>query len=530
MLASMLACWKIGKAYLPLDPVNPIDRNRYIVENSGASLILSETQFSELTENWQVPIIYMDSDESRKKLETIVGSDEWFSVSDELPAYVMYTSGSTGVPKGVAVPRHAVRNFVLSMCNRPGITSADTVIAITTITFDIHVLELIAPLAAGAKIVLLDSESASDGFELAKALTLHDVTVMQATPSTWHLLESIDWPGKSDLKALAGGEAVSAVLVDSIAPKVQQMWNMYGPTETTVWSTCGRLEAGKTPLIGTPIDNTQVYVMDEQRKLVGVGIPGELYVSGGGLAIGYHNDTEKTAGSFVEIDVGETIRAYKTGDIVILTEHGSLKYVSRVDDQVKVRGFRIELGEIETALEQISNLTHSAAKIYTPTAGDARIVGYYVQGEGVQQSLPVIRKLLRQQLPHYMVPQHLIELSEIPLTANGKVDRKALPEPDNETVTSVLRIPAQTSNEKIVKEIWSNLIGSDDIGRNDNFFAIGGHSLLSMRFIAEIRKLTGVSISVRDVVLTDLSQIAAQLPEQEQEPGGTKSGKMTKYR
>jgi amino acid adenylation domain-containing protein len=529
MLASMLACWKAGYAYLPLDADNPTERNGYIVDNAGASVILAEQELHDLSSSWNVPVLCCDSEPVQQRMAALPQDTALPEVDDESLAYVIYTSGSTGVPKGVALPRSSVRNFLLSIANKPGISSSDVVLAITTITFDIHVLELFVPLIVGAKIVLLESEDAADGFRLAETLERFDVSIMQATPSTWHLLDATEWSGKSDLKALVGGEAVPASLVDAIEPKVRELWNMYGPTETTVWSTCCTMKAGQKPLIGTPIDNTQVFILDAAHQPVGVGVPGDLYICGDGLARGYYKDEEKTRGSFFEIDVDGPRRAYRTGDIALVTESGDLEYVSRADDQVKVRGYRIELGEIESALLKVDNIALTAARILNPGTDDARIVGYFVKEQRKSLSQPKIRKVLRHYLPHYMVPQHLVELEEIPLTPNGKVDRKNLPAPGGSSAAEESKQPPRSEQEKQVAAIWSELIGIDNIGRHDNFFTIGGHSLLSMKFIAQLRRQTSANIHVRDVVLGDLAQIARLLPETAKAAEPADAGIMGRY-
>lgn len=511
LVVAMLACLKGGFAYLPVDSEMPDSRNAGTIQAAGAEIVVTEARFEALVAGWGAPILVLDERESGGGPDETADDEPQGMIEDAALAYVTFTSGSTGTPKGVAVPRSAVTNFLHSMLRVPGIAPSDKVLGLTTITFDIHVLEILGTLVAGGTIVLVGDAEATDGYAIASAIEGSGITLMQATPSTWHLLDATGWQGKQDLKALVGGEAVSEELATSLSSKVGELWNMYGPTETTVWSTCCELKPGVATSIGRPIDNTEVYVLDRNRQLVGVGVCGELYIAGQGLAVGYRNDSIRTQQRFVYLDIDGRKRAYRTGDVVYVTESGELRYVERLDNQVKVRGFRIELGEIENALLGIEGIAQAAAKVISASAEDARIIGYYVVDENHSISTPNIRKMLRQQLPYYMVPQHFVALTEMPVNSSGKLDRNQLPDPAHSIIGATSVDPPESENEKVIAELWKELIGVETVSRNDNFFEIGGHSLLSMKFISELRQRTGSELHVRDVVLSDLREVAGKM-------------------
>ena len=500
MMVSMLAVLRAGAAYLPIDPSYPEERNRYVLEHSGAQLVLTDRANADLLSELGVETLVVD-----ELTATAGASVRAPVVTPESRAYVIYTSGSTGRPKGVVIPHAALANFVQSVAVKPGIGKDDRVLGITTLSFDIHVLELLASLAAGAAVVLASAEEAGDGRDLARLLETQNISLMQATPSTWRLLREVDWAGDSGLKALVGGEAVPQDLVDWIEPRVEALWNMYGPTETTVWSSCERLRAGEAPLIGSPLHNTTLYVLDRESRRVPAGVVGELYIGGAGLATEYLHDAEKTADRFLALEAtGE--RVYRTGDSVVQRYDGRFEYVGRMDNQVKVRGFRIELGEIEHAIEQMEGVAQAVAIVREDGAGDQRLVAYYVS-KGAEVGTTDIRKALRKFLPPYMVPQYFVPLTAMPQTPNGKVARNELPAPAALEQALQEKVEPQTETEKKVAEMWRELIGVAGVGRHDNFFDIGGHSLLSMKLISQLRKTFGVDLPVRDVLFDDLAAL-----------------------
>ncbi|MGL4400837.1 MAG: amino acid adenylation domain-containing protein, partial [Luteolibacter sp.] len=366
IVPSLLAILKCGGAYVPMDPAFPTERLGFMVEDAHMTVILSQTSIHLALPPSSAHVLLVDEPCGLLRTFTPVES------SGEDTAYVIFTSGSTGRPKGVRIPHRAVVNFLNSMRREPGLTADDVLLSVTTLSFDISGLEIFLPLTTGAEVVIATRETTQDGQLLAKAITDHKITVLQATPATWRLLLEAEWKGKPELKVLVGGEAVPRDLVNRLAPLCGELWNVYGPTETTIWSTASRLEAGNGPvLIGRPIDNTQVYIVNSAMQPQPIGVAGELLIGGDGLAQGYHELPELTADRFIDSPFRQGMKVYRTGDLARWTADGSLECLGRMDHQVKVRGFRIELGEIETLLEQ-----HPAIQQAVVTVHDGRLVGY----------------------------------------------------------------------------------------------------------------------------------------------------------
>jgi amino acid adenylation domain-containing protein/thioester reductase-like protein len=384
MLIALLGVLKAGGAYIPLDPSYPTDRLAFMVEDAQLPIILTEqAQLAKLPQtSAHVVVIETDRVEIDRQSVASVKSE----VNPDNVAYTIYTSGSTGKPKGVQVLHSAVVNFLESMGQSPGLTAADTLLAVTTISFDIAVLELFLPLSVGAKIVLVSREIAADGVRLAQVIAESNTTFMQATPATWRLLLAIGWRGDPRLKLLCGGEAMTRNLADRLLERCGSLWNMYGPTETTVWSAVSQVQSGVESIsIGYPIANTQIYFIDQQcqRKddvlqQVETGEAGELHIGGDGLARGYLNRAELTAAKFVPdpFSTKPGARLYKTGDLARLSPDGSIQYIGRIDNQVKVRGYRIELGDIEAAIGQHPNVAEAAVVVREDKVGEKRLVAY----------------------------------------------------------------------------------------------------------------------------------------------------------
>ena len=514
MIVCILAVQKAGAAYLPLDPEYPNERIKFILNDAKIILLLTESQFDFHLSKCSETLILID-----KEANAIGACDDKtpeIKVNGLDVAYVIYTSGSTGRPKGVRVPHSSVVNFLLSMKNKPGLTQDDRLLAVTTLAFDIAVLELFLPLITGARVVLADRESVLDGEALLKTIEKANITIMQATPATWRLMLAAGWEKPlepvSKLKILCGGEAMPEDLVEPLLARSESLWNMYGPTETTVWSTLFQIEgSSKRILIGKPIANTKIHVLDHNKEEQIIGVSGELYISGAGVTLGYLNREELTAERYIEHPLG---RLYRTGDLVRHQPDGNLEYVNRLDNQVKVRGFRIELGEVEFFLSSHSSIYQSVVVIREDQPGDSRLVAYYVSKDD-ELSVTQLRKYLRSHLPNYMIPQHFVTMKELPVTANKKIDRKALPEPFNSGVGTDQFQPARTDNEKLLVMIWQDVLKIDKVGINDNFFDLGGHSLLSMQVITRLKDETGLKLELRAMVLDTLEQIAAQYPEVE---------------
>ena len=526
MLVDLYAIMKTGAGYVPLDPAYPADRLEYMCDHSGLTLVVTETELVQQVSDFGKPLIALDDSDVLKQIEE--------QKADALPCpagptdicYVIYTSGSTGKPKGVQVPHSAVVNFLYSMKERPGFKTDDSVLAVTTLSFDIAVLELYLPTIFGGTVVIVDSLTATNGTALAQQLTQHDIALLQATPATWRLLIGTGWQGKPDLKVLCGGEAMPADLVGPLLERCEQLWNMYGPTETTVWSAVYQITDAEGPiLIGKPIGNTQVYVLDAQGREVPIGCEGEVFIGGAGVTLGYRNQEDLTDERFVANRYRNPFanyvsdKIYKTGDLAKYRFDGNIEFMRRNDKQVKVRGFRIELGEIESTLTSHPAIEHNVVIVREDTPGNARLVAYVVFKPSHEVPANVLKDHLRATLPHYMIPQNFVTLTGMPQTNNGKIDYKALPPPDagfkfdastgdaDRDADPHVGLP-QTSAEKFLASVWGKLLGIDEIVLDDNFFDIGGHSLLVMQAIAAVKEKTGFQFGPQDFLVSTLEQLA----------------------
>ncbi len=483
MVVGMLGILKAGGAYLPLDPGFPDDRLSYMVEDSAAPVLLTNAATREMLRESRA--VRVDLDELRASAswdEPVEASAECAASS---LAVVIYTSGSTGRPKGVMISHGAMVNFLTSMAVEPGMRADDVSAAITTLSFDIAAFELLLPLTVGARIALISREVVIDAERLRRALVDTKATVVQATPSTWRMLLAAGWTDAPRPRlAITGGEPLTRALADSLLPRVGALWNLYGPTETTVWSTQMRIEAGDGPIsIGLPIANTTTRIVDDQLRPVVDGEAGELLIGGDGLARGYLNRPELTAEKFIHFESNELgappERLYRTGDLARLLPDGRLECLGRIDHQVKIRGFRIELGEMETALVAIPNI-REAVVVARDDAGDGqkRLVAYVIAHQSPAPNVSELRRLLDAQLPDYMVPSSFAEVSEWPLTPNGKIDRKALPPPpDARPNLEVPFVPPCDAVELRLQRIWQDVRAVHPIGTHDNFFDLGGDSV-----------------------------------------------------
>lgn len=521
MLVAQHAILKSGAGYVPLDPAYPVDRLAHMVEDAKLALIIAQ---GSTTQRLSCP------DGSILLIEAInallpaldnhpLSADPQLDAGPLDPAYVIYTSGSTGKPKGVSVPHTSVVNFLASMARAPGLQPDDRLLAVTTLSFDIAVLELMLPLTVGACIVLASREQVIDGHALKALARQERCTVLQATPSTWRMLMDAGWQPSGPFKGLIGGEALARDLADSLLQRGVELWNMYGPTETTVWSTCWRVpRSNRTISIGTPIDNTQVHVLDERMQPCPIGVPGEIWIGGDGVTLGYLHRPDLTGERFVPdpFSDAEGARLYRTGDRGRWCADGLIEHMGRLDFQVKVRGHRIELGEIEAALMTHPLVSRAVVIVREDHPGDQRLVAYLVQQPGpAHMGLEEARTHLRQSLPEYMLPQHVITLDAIPLLPNGKIDRHALPAP---SAAPGHQVGAQTADddalyrheaERKLAQIWRELLGITRVRREDNFFDLGGHSLLSLSAIGQMEQVTGIRVNPRRYIFESFAQIAA---------------------
>ncbi|MEO0768566.1 MAG: amino acid adenylation domain-containing protein [Cyanobacteria bacterium J06649_4] len=542
LVIAILATLKLGAIYIPLDPTHPSLRLAHILKDSQATLILdSDASLKALDLDVDIPIL----DIKNQAAEIDQHSTENLSVAvnpQEL-AYIIYTSGSTGKPKGVPIRHQSLVNLLTSMAKVPGIDSEDSFLAVTTVAFDIATLELLLPLTVGARLVIASSETVRDSDRIITQLENDEITIMQATPATWRMLLDSGWKGSQNLKIFCGGEALDLPLAQQLLPCCKELWNLYGPTETTIWSAAIQIDKeilaqGFVP-IGSPIDNTQFYIIDNHGQLVPQGTPGELHIGGAGLSTGYLNRPNLTAEKFITLSIPKSVgfpalnppynlpphhslRLYKTGDLVRYHQNNTLEYLGRLDHQIKLRGFRIELGEIEAVLNNHDDVDQSLVMLRHDDNGEPQLVAYCKVWADVDVENPSnIRQHISSQLPTYMVPTAYVLLLDFPLTPNGKIDRKALPEPTVSQPAAESRSP-QTQTEQQLATIWTQTLNLSTIHATDNFFDLGGHSLLAARVVAQLQPTFGVSVPLRSLFESPiLSDFAAAIDAAKQDDGFT---------
>ncbi len=496
MVACTLGILKAGAAYLPLDPSFPNDRLSYMLDDSSSKFLITETS---LTHNIETGVrkIFIDQLVNEIKHKPVEKIDA--NITSDSLAYLIYTSGSTGMPKGVKVHHAAVVNFVESMAETPGFSENDRLLAVTTLSFDISVLEIFLPLYKGGLVVLAQKHEVINGLALISLMEKYGVTMLQATPATWSLLLHSRWQGNLSLKALCGGEPIPGSLIKQLLPLVSQIWNMYGPTETTVWSTCCQISSAEPPiLVGTPINNTSVYILSETNEVLENSNTGEVCIGGLGVTKGYHNRDDLTKSRFVNLKSGELV--YKTGDLGKIRPDSQIELFGRIDNQIKLRGFRIEPGEIEVQLCKIEGVSEAVVKVQSFGDLDQRLVAFLKVTDHFLLDAEKISNRLKENLPDYMVPMHYKVMSDFPRTPNGKIDKKALIIDEIVTEVSQNNFPAKPLNlkelEKSILEIWKHILKNERITINDNFFDLGGNSLLLMQVSSAINNLLGKEIEM----------------------------------
>lgn len=478
MVAAMLACFKVGAAYIPMDPTYPTERLLYMIEDARPKIVLVNSEVSFNEEG--TPIVPLQpSKQIYEPIAPCIGQT----------AYMIYTSGSTGNPKGVVVEMPGLVNFLQAMQRQFTLCEEDNLLAITTISFDISALELYLPLLYGASIHLATKEQVQDPVMMQSLIQQQNISIMQATPTVWQMMVQYAKDALNGLTVLVGGEALSKSLALALLEAGATVHNMYGPTETTIWSTYTEIRPQDAPSLGTAIDRTDIYVLDAMLQPVPIGVVGELYIAGDGLARCYHNRPSLTAERFVAHPFTAGKRIYRTGDLVVWQEDGSLHYVSRADHQVKIRGFRIELGEIENALEEITSIEQAVVIIREDQPGHKQIVAYVVGNETEEQC----RLQLGERLPDYMVPAHFVFMETFPLTNNGKVDRKELPQPH---VSIIAKVKPTTHTEETICTFFENILNLKSVGIDENFFQLGGHSLLATKLLLALRKTFAINLSI----------------------------------
>ena len=495
MVEALLGVIKAGAAYVPVETSQPSERAAYIIGDSGARVVLTERQEAEGLARCDAQVVCLD--EESQDIDRLDDDNPDIDVKGAGIIYVLYTSGLTGKPKGVAVSHAGLVNIINDLIRHPGLSEDDVFLAVTSLSFDISMLEVFLPLVSGGRVVIASREEAADGERLINLLTRCGATYMQATPATWRLLLEAGWPGEKGLKTFCGGEALARDIADGLVERSASSWNMYGPTETTIWSTMSPIERGPgTVSIGRPIANTQVYIVDKVFQPVPIGVAGELCIGGEGLARGYLGRTDLTAERFIVNPFVQEPggRLYRTGDLARYRREGDIEFLGRMDHQVKIRGFRIELGEIESVLGQHPEVDQAIVVAQEERSGERRLVAYVVGS--AKLSGPVLRKYLREKLPDYMVPSVFVRIEQAPLTPNGKLDRRALPEPDVDT-EGVASTGPRDALEDILCGIWAEVLRREQVGINQNFFELGGHSLLATRVISRIRDLLELEVPLR---------------------------------
>ncbi|MEM9446185.1 MAG: amino acid adenylation domain-containing protein [Verrucomicrobiota bacterium] len=500
---TLLAVWKCGAAYVPLDKEFPEQRLRFMAEDAELSLILHELDdhqakeiFSEVLEKDKFLAL------SEEQFESHVSNNGVdFHIQPCDLAYLIYTSGSTGQPKGVTITHENLLNFMEAMSDAPGLRKDEVLLAVTTISFDISLLELFLPLATGATFVLAPAGAARNGELLSHLIEKYQVDVMQATPTTWQILLETSKQTLSNLRVLCGGEALSYDLAKRLLKSAQELWNLYGPTETTVWSGALRLTPkllqNETVPIGNPILNTSLRVLSSEGNVVPIGVVGELWIGGKGVSPGYWKRTELTTEKFQD-------GWYTTGDLVRWREDGLLEFGGRMDGQIKLRGFRIEVGDIESALRRHSEISEAAVIVSEGDQKNKALVGFVSQKRGTDET--DLKNFLRGNLPSYMIPHRIISLESLPLTPNRKVDRKALEKWKIEANYSLIEEGFSSTEEERVAKIWEEVLGVTISSRRDHFFEMGGHSLAATRVVGRVHEVLGIRVPL--INLFDHPQLA----------------------
>ncbi len=522
MIIGILGIIKAGGAYVPLDPTYPEERLNFMLEDAKVQILLTQQHL----ENKLLTESQINLDSHWEKIAQESTENPVNNTTPENLVYIIYTSGSTGKPKGVQICHQSMANFLSSMQSNLRLTEQDSLLAVTTISFDIAGLELYLPLIVGAKVILAKREVASDGSKLLKTLFQSKITIMQATPATWNMLLALDWQGNPNLQILVGGEALPHKLANQLLQKGKSVWNLYGPTETTVWSTIYKIESDREfaysylapEFIGYPIANTQIHILDRNLETVPIGISGELHINGAGLARGYLNRPALTAEKFIPNPLSENPndRLYKTGDFARYLPNGNIEFIRRIDHQVKIRGFRIELGEIEAVLNKHSSIQNVIVIDREDVPGDKRLIAYFTssQADAATPSITELREFMEEKLPNYMIPSSFIVIDNFPLTLNGKINRRALPTPKNHSLQQEKAfVPPRTPVEMQITAIYIKVLNLDKVGIDDNFFEMGGNSLLAVHLVMKLQKAFFIELSLKEIFNTPTIEGLANIIE-----------------
>jgi amino acid adenylation domain-containing protein len=483
---------KAGCAYVPLDPMHPAARLRHILGEADVAALISDGSENALLVGKSTPVIDVRAEAGA--IAQAPTSAPAAAVAGESLAYVIYTSGSTGLPKGVEIPHRAVVNLLHAMAKQPGLEQRDVFLAVTTISFDIAVLELFLPLSVGARVVIAERDAVIDGFRLLQQLDSVKATALQATPASWRLLLEAGFTATPRFKMLCGGEALPRELADRLLATGAELWNMYGPTETTVWSSCMRVLPGAGAItVGRPIANTQFHVLDRNDQPLPLGVPGELHIGGEGVARGYYQRGPLTAEKF------SPQRLYRTGDLARWLPDGTLQILGRIDHQIKLRGFRIELGEIESVLMQKAKLAAVAVVLREDVPGTPRIAAYYVEKSDSVRTPEALRELLALDMPEYMLPSAWVRLDALPLSPNGKLDRAALPMPHAVDSAKEEFVAASGVTESTLTKIFAEVLHLPRVGATADLLKLGADSIQLFQITARANR-AGVRITAKQLL------------------------------
>jgi amino acid adenylation domain-containing protein len=504
LLVSLLAVFKVGAAYVPLDPDYPNQRLEYMLNDSQAGVLLTNLKYKNDLETSVTKVILEEVQpllDDHQEVKSEIGHNSEAShvvVNSNDLAYILYTSGSTGHPKGVMIEHGNLVNLIQSVQKFPGLGSDDKLLSLTTMSFDISVLEFFLPLTVGATLYLADADFAKDGEAILALIKKENISFMQATPSTYKMMLAAEWDHRCDIKVICCGEQLPKDLADKILSKCARLFNMYGPTETTIYSTGKEIIGSDNVItIGKPIDNTEVFILDHNQQLLDIGQSGEIYIAGKGVARGYFGKPELTSERFISwVHQDNALRLYRTGDLGQILDNGEIQCFGRVDDQIKIRGYRIEIGEIEYALLRQNNVKEALITSWTGPSGDPRIAAYVVTNHRIPkkdlvEAFASWKQSLRSLLPFYMIPNDFILIDTFPLLENGKIDRKKLPPPSISSLQVVDDAIPRSFFEIMIAKVWADNLGIDNIGIHDNFFDLGGHSLTAVKVIVQIKKASG---------------------------------------
>jgi amino acid adenylation domain-containing protein len=509
MVVAMLGILKAGASYVPLDPAFPQARLDYYASDAKLSLLLTSSDIAAAPRDWRADagqrIFEIDRDTTWRQAsaEPLVPSADDAGPDDA--SYVIYTSGSTGQPKGVVAHHRGVAHLLQWMQRQSGIGPDDRIAAVTTLSFDMAVPDLLLPLAAGAELIIVQREVAMDGNRLSKTLDDEKITLLQATPGMWQVLLDAQWRGAPGFRGWTGGEALRPSMALALCERMEGLWNGYGPTETTVYSTAWRVRpeeiATRGVAIGKPVDNTEIWILDANLQPCPVGVPGEICIAGEGVALGYLDRPELTAERFVTVRVlGTPKKMYRSGDRGRWRNDGLLDHLGRLDFQVKVRGYRIEPGEIEARCNELPGVSRSVVVAREDHPGDVRLVAYLALAQGASFDLDALMLHLRKHLPAFMLPQHVVTLPALPSLANGKIDRIALPPPQAVAHNEVRRGAApRNEHERKVLATMEKVLSLPGLDLHDDFFTMGGHSLLAARLTTLLSREFQVTLPLRSL-------------------------------